>query len=138
MWCLRRPGTRKHQLITSSEYFLITTAWYFSMYNDCGQNMCKDTGCLSSKTMVLCSVHFAPECFWRLGGQSSKEVLAFGNNGGSKISCCFFRDILKLFWNSQSLHCLLWRAQVFCTTNDTTWSQTLVSCFSWYRPYFYQ
>ena len=71
------------------------------------------------------------------GGRSSKEVLAVGNNGGGKISCCFFGDILKLFWNSQSLCCLLWRARVFCTTIDVTRSQTLVSCFSRYRPYFY-
>ena len=71
------------------------------------------------------------------GGQSSKEVLAVGNNGGAKLSCCYFGDILKLFWDSESLGCLLWRARVFCTTNDVTRFQTLVSCFSRYRPYFY-
>ena len=39
------------------------------------------------------------------GGGSSKEVLAVGNNGAGKISCCFFGDILKFFWISQSLSC---------------------------------
>ena len=91
-----------------------------------------------SKTSVLCSVHFAPEWFFKglillattqkgdtvrgrfiegavptnannsttksrrlkslfRGGRFSKEVLAVGNNGGGKISCCFFDYILKFF-----------------------------------------
>ena len=36
--------------------------------------------------------------YWNLSGdwgRSSKEVLAVGNNGGGKISCSFFGDILK-------------------------------------------
>ena len=49
----------------------------------------------------------------------------------------FWNSWLPLWNESQSLGCLLWRARVFCTTNDVTRFQTLVSCFSRYRPYFY-
>ena len=68
-------------------------------------------GFKTSRTLVMCSMDFADladhdskeiyvrrrpiKCDVPYEEGSYKEVLAVGDNGGGKISCCFFDDIVK-------------------------------------------